>query len=250
MSVIDYRIIFNSDITFDIVTIKEISSTRLIDPVLEKLCRKRWREILNDAKNQRKKIWDSDVYRFESAIWKDNILQLNVSTIPFSIRLSMNNFTDTVNMLGMKYAPLGMYTSCFVVTADGQYLFIEKSNSYYSNRKMAFIGGILSKTESILQNGSDLFNEAIREIQEELDLYSIGVQTNILKAGYITENYNVCLLFEVKLNISLKDIQKNFKASCEKETANIVDVARADLSQFALMLPERDMPKFKIAGYI
>jgi|GEM_PF-2544806 len=227
--------------------IKEIASTRKFDKSLELASKKSWEETLKKASKEGKVIWDSEIYRLESLETNKRHLNINLSTIPFSIRIGMNDHSELVKKLGINYAPLGVYTSCFILTSDKKYLFIKKSDRYYSNRKYSFVGGILSKTEKKLSSGKDLFGEMRKEIQEETGLRNINLNYMTLNAGYLSKNYNFCLIFSLKLTESLKTVLELFKYKSDGEAEEIVGVEKKDLHEFRTKnLTERDLPKFKI----
>ena len=244
------QILFCSQLRAQNVTIGEISSSRLLDNNLEKLCESKWGEMLASAEAQGKKLWDSEVYRFESASVRNTLLSLKVSVISFSVRLAMNSYTMLIKSLGIKYAPLGMYTSCFMETSDGVFLFIEKSNKYFTTKRISFVGGVLSKTEKKLLVGDDLFNEVLKEIKEEIGIDSIDIKEHILRCGYITENYNICLLFEVTLNKSFEEVGRNFKDKTDDEATRLIGVKKSELATFMETLEKKDAVKFKILDLV
>lgn len=247
----DYRIVFNSKTELDKVVIQEQASTRKINSELEELCKTKWQDIQLEAKSKGSGVWDSEVYRFEKAELNNNLLHLTVSTIPFSIRLAMNSYTDRVGILGSNYAPFGMFTSCFVRTSDEKLLFIERSGKFFSDRKIAFIGGVLSKTEAILSNRADLFNEVLKELSEEIYVESSLVETIRLTSGYITENFNFCLIFDIRLQETFEEVRDTFKKKMsEGEAANVIGITRDQLREFASTLPTKDAIKFEIMGLL
>ena len=117
------------------ISIKERISSRRIDEILEVSCRKSWQANLNEAARAGKQLWDSDIYRFESVSLNQGLLNLVFSTVPFSIRLGMNSHVDQVKKLGVEYASRGIFSSCFIQTADGQLIFIEKSDKYFTKKR-------------------------------------------------------------------------------------------------------------------
>lgn len=242
---------FYEKMDLDTVTIYEQVSSRQIDFELEELCRTRWENILLEANEKGKMVWDSEVYRFEKAELNNNTLHLTVSTIPFSIRLAMNSFTTRVGKLGVEYAPLGMFTSCFVRTSDEKYLFIERSAKFFPDRKIAFIGGVLSKTEAVLTSKADLFAEAKKELSEEIYVEPDLVESIILRSGYITKSFNCCLIFDIRLRTSFGEVRKNFdKNANEGEAANVIGVTRDQLPEFVSALPKKEAVKFEIMGLL
>ncbi len=213
--------------------IRDVVSTRKIDKDLEVFCKNMWNEMLVEAKNENKKLWDSEIYRFESISESGDIIDLEISTIPFSAVVSMNKYIKEADDFDISFAPLGMFTSCFVKTSDDKYLFIEKSNKFYTKKKISFIGGTLSKTEKVIKNGIDLFGEVIKEIKEELGLSEEDIETVIFNNAYETKNFSVCLLFDVMLNCSLEQIKNKFNLQNDGEAVRIIDVDSNKLSEFS-----------------
>lgn len=244
-----YQIIFKQDFNADKVFLTEVPSSRKIDPILERCARDNWEKQLVQAENAGKRMWDSCLYRFENACVNGELF-LEVGTINFSTRIGMNDCTPRVAELGSGYAPLGMFTSCFVVTSDKRYVFIEKSVKFQSNRKFSFVGGVLSKYENTLNSGKELFGMVEAELAEEIGVKKEYISEIVLKAGYITENYNFCLLFETHLTVSSKDLKGMFEKENDGEAEKLIFVSREKLSGFAHRLPSRDLPKFKMLGLI
>jgi hypothetical protein len=246
MKIKNYTIIFAGALTAEQVSIQERQTTRLIDVDLQTRAEKHWQNMLAEASVQGKKIWDSQVYRFESGTIKDNQLHLQLSTIPFSIRVALNKETKRLGELGEFFFPLGMYTSIILHTADGQYVFIEKSDKYFTNKRFAFVGGVLSKSEKVLTSGQDLFDEVSKELKEELGLSDIHIDSVLLRAGYRTENYNFCLLFEVTLTETLVEVQSLFAAGNDGEAKRVIGIEPKELGSFVQLLEDKDKIKFEI----
>jgi hypothetical protein len=214
--------------------IRDVVSTRKIEKDLEVFCKNTWNEMLVEAKNENKKLWDSEIYRFESVSESDNIVHFEISTIPFSVVLSMNKYIKQGLDFNKALAPLGMFTSCFVKTSDDKYLFIEKSNKFYTKKKISFIGGTLSKTEKVIKNGGDLFGEVKKELIEELGLKDRDIEDIVLLSVYKTKNLSVCLLFDVELKCGFDEVQTKFNFENDGEAVRIIDVDSRDLSEFAI----------------
>lgn len=250
----NYTTVFTSNLSAVDVKVKEIVCSRKIDSNLEDACAEAWQKKVETALEQGQQLWDSELYRFERAKLKDGILDLKISTIPFSSRFGMNECTELISKLGIDYAPLGIFTSCFVWTSDGKMLFIKKSLKYLSNRphRASFIGGVLSKSEKIIKSGEDMFKEVLKEIKEETSLEA-PLDALRLRAGYITENYNFCLVFEIHLEISAAEAEIIFSAPAgkigdgEALALVVVDTEHIPLFVEQELLP-RDIPKFEILG--
>ncbi len=238
------KIIFKGKLLPTNISIENVPSSRKIDQKLENLCNEKWNGLMMDAKMTGKSLWNSETYRLEMCLQKNGILFLKMATIPFSIRLGMNSFVHLVEELGLDYAAMGMFTSCFIKTADEKYIFIEKSDKYVTNKKYAFVGGVLSKTEKVLSGGEDLFGEVFKEMEEEIGVEQTDVDSNVLTRVYITENFNACILFEVKLNKTYSEIVKKFNSKNDGEVKGLIPVDTADLKTFGESLDKKD--QFKI----
>lgn len=241
------KTLFKGNLRPEDVIIREVKSGRKIDKDLEKLAAGKWQEIVEKAHLENKKVWDSEIYRLEKVI-SNGATTLWVSTIKYSTRVAMREFTELIKKLGLKYAPMGMYSSCFVKTSDDKYLFIEKSDKYFTTRKYSFIGGVISKSEKIIKDDKDLFESVKREINEEIKVPSKNISSLILKAGYVTETFNFCLVFEAKLKVTVEELKEIFYKKKIDEAVNIIGIERDQLPDFIAMLPENDRPKFKVIG--
>lgn len=227
------------------ITVEEIGSSRKIDSELEKLCQDEWTRLKVEADKQNKLLWNSEVYRLELVEENKKTITIKVSTIPFSIRLAMNSFSAEIKKLGPDYASLGMFTSCFIQTSDNKYIFIEKSNKFYTKKKIAFIGGILNKDISVPAKPLNLKTEVLKEIKEEIGVEKKCVNKIDLLTIYTTENLNVCLLFNVSLDLKFNEVKEVFQKNNDGEAKGLLEINQKDLKAFCLTLEAKDQVKFK-----
>lgn len=242
------KVLFRGGWSYRDVNLREINTSRLVDDELEDLCQESWMQMLTEATEAGKKLWDSVIYRFEFVITDGSSLDMGFSTIPFSVRLGMNYHTDQVKRLGGGYMPQGIYSSCFVKTTDDQYVFIEKSNKYFTQKKIAFVGGVLSKSEIILNGGLDLFLTVKKEIQEEVGIL-VDVDRIRLRAGYLTENFNVCFLFEVSVPYTFAEVRRLFKQHNDGEAKEIFGLPNVTIASHISLFEPKDAIKFKILNF-
>lgn len=238
------KILFSSDVCVENISAREVFSTRIISDNLEDICKKKWLELRQKAEENNSKIWDSEIYRFENLVGNKDKIILNVSTLPFSIRLAMNFFTKEIMELGEEYKPMGMFFSCFLKTSDGFYVFVEKSKKLYAERIIYFIGGVLSKTEIDLTRKS-LSEAVILEIEEEVGVVFRAGEI-YLKSIYVNENLNCCLLFLVETKKTKEELENSFKSK-DGEVAKLKFVHSGQLKEFVKNLPSKDAIKFVIA---
>lgn len=232
------------------IKINEVVSTRVVDDNLEKLAKETWDEMLQIATTNNQQLWDSEVYRFEKSETDRGKLSLQFSTIPFSVRLGMNKYTDQVKSLGVDYAPKALFASVLVETSDKQFVFIEKSNKYFTNKKNAWVGGVLSKSEKEVFSGLDLIDLACTEVMEELGVGKIDINNVALLAGYLTENWNTCLLFSVKLSLSALGVEQAFSKQNDGEVKNLIFLDKNNLSTAIDIFEDKDQIKFTVLDLV
>lgn len=228
------------------VFVKEVDSTRVIDHNLEARCKQTWDAMLVEAAQTNKKLWDCDVYRFESMSNDSEKLNLFFSTIPFSVRLGMNMHTNEIKKLGITYASQGIFTSCFVRTSDNMYIFIEKSEHYFTHKKISFVGGIVSKSERVLTSGKDLFKGVEKEVLEEIGVSARDIRDIHLRIGYRSENFNVCLLFEVLVSLAFSEVLKLFTKNHDDEAKKIIGFSVGDITPHLSSFEPKDTVKFRL----
>ena len=241
-------ILFDGRWTAQNIEVNEIQSTRLVDRNLESALSVSWNNTVDAARKEGKKVWDSDVYRFEHLELSMEKLYLYFSIIPFSVRLEMNKYTEKIRQLGQSYGAKGLFSSCLVKTVDGYFVFVLKSDTYLTQKKYAWVGGVLSKSEEIIRSGSDLFRSAEREVFEELGVKKEHITETTLRVGYLTENWNVCLLFFVQLSLTKNELQKQFESFSDDEAKDLVFINENDNNDSLSIFEEKDRIKFVLMG--
>lgn len=244
----DVQIIFNGKYSEKDVYVEEINSTRVIDGELESNLIASWKNTLKVAKEKNQKIWDSTIYRLENCGASSQKIHLHLSTIPFSIRLEMNKYTDKIKQLGPQYSPKGIFSSCLVKTSDNKTVFVEKSNTYVTQKKYAWVGGVFSKNEFEINSGNDFFESMKLELVEELGVEKEHITKNILKVGYLTENWNVCFLFSVQLSLTEKELLERFAKYSDEEVKNLIFFTDENIKNSLNLFEPKDRIKFALLG--
>jgi hypothetical protein len=239
------EILFDGSWSISDVSILETTSSRIISDEIEELAQKSWETSLFQAKKRGQKIWDSLIYRFEDSQVKNETLRLSVSTIKYSTRVGMNKLTDYVQSLGYSYAPRGMFSSCLVRTKEGKYIFIKKSNKYWTDKKMSWVGGVFSQNEVSLTHGEDLFKAVKNEINEEIGVPHEYLEGIKLHFGFLTRNWNVCLLFKINLALTIDEIENYYNKYSDNEASEILFVDK-NLTEIWKEMPPCDKVKFEI----
>lgn len=243
----DITILFkNAEWHEEHVFLTEVASSRAVDEKLEAMSKNTWQTMLHEAAATGRQLWDSEIYRLEDVDICTHTLSLNISTVPFSVRVGMNDHTERVRQLGLAYAPKGLYTSCLVSTTDHHYVFIEKSNIYFTKKKYAWVGGVLSKTERHISSGKELFDTVRTEVMEELGVESEQITSTTLSAGYVSENWNACLLFTVELKLTTHELQAMFMKQSDDEAVELVMIAKSNLHKESNIFDSKDRTKFAV----
>lgn len=246
----EIKIFFRGSWSEKEIIIKEVPTTRKTDAKLEEKIATDWQDILEQAAKTKREIWDSALYRLEKVTAVDNSLHFVLSTVLFSTRLTMKKYTAEIKQLGFEYNPRGMFASCLVETSDGYFVFIKKSQKYFGAKQYAWVGGVLSKDEGEIKSGRDLFLAARREVVEELGVSSLQIGETVLKVGYLTENWNVCLLFLVKLPLSRTELLEIFRSNNDGEAADLVFLNVDNKSDWLAKFEAQDRTRLAVLGII
>ena len=219
-------ILFQGNFSKNEITCKfnEISS-RKIDLILEKKAQEVWRKTLEEAKEKGKKIWDQPVYRLENYEVSKNKCSLEFSTIPFSIRYSLKDYSRELIKKGAEYLPMATYSSIFIETASGSYVFGEKSDHYMTNRKFTYIGGVFNRFEEKYEK-VDIFRESENEVKEELEVANSDIASFRFLGTFRSESLNVGFIFYCKLKLTDKELMKRFEDRNDNELKSLFFVKR------------------------
>jgi len=223
------KILFQGNFSKKNVTCKynEVSS-RKIDPVIEEKAKQIWQQKIQEAKEKGKKVWDQPVYRLERIQVNKNTCELEFSTIPFSIRSSIKEFTSDLIKKGKEYLPMAVYSSVFIETIDGNFVFGEKSDKYVANRKYSYIGGVFNRSGKY-DDGTDLFNASSNEVKEELEVKDGDIEEFRLLGAFKSESCNVGFVFYCRLKLTEDEIMEKFKKRNELELKNLFFAKKEDL---------------------
>ena len=208
-------------------------SPRKIDPVIEQKAVQLWQQKIQQAQEAGKKIWDQPVYRLDKFHLDQNNCVLDFSTIPFSIRTSLKDFTEDLVKKGEDYLPMAVYSSIFIETTDGVFVFGEKSDKFVANHKYGYIGGVFNQIDGF-KGDPNPFVSASSEITEELGIEDNDIEEVKLLGGLKTESCNLVLVFYSKLKLNQKEVMKKFKVGNDLEMENLFFAKRGDLQEVCL----------------
>lgn len=200
---------------------------RKIDPEIEEKAIQIWQQKLEKAEAEGKKMWDQPVYRLDSFKISIGKCTLVLSSIPFSIRSSVQEFTQILADKGDEYLPMALYSSIFIETSDHKFIFGEKSDIYQSNRKFSYIGGVFNPPDKPLN--ADPFSAALNEVEEEIGIDRADIKDITLMGILKTVSGNAAMIFYCRLNLSAKEILSKFQNRKEMEMKTLFFAEKKDV---------------------
>ncbi|QQS38887.1 hypothetical protein IPM62_05930 [Candidatus Woesebacteria bacterium] len=216
----DGKILFQGVFPKDSVSCTYSSvSSRKIDKNIENKAQQIWQLKLEEALKNGKKMWDQPVCRLDGYVIHDNKCKLEFSTVPFSIRSSIGDFTDELIRKGDEYLPMATYSSIFIETSNAMFVFGEKSDFFAASRKYSYIGGVFNKPQH--RKDVDLFKSAQNEVLEETGVVESDIEKIELIGAFRTKSYNVAFIFYCKLKLTKDEVVSRFKKRNDSELKNL-----------------------------
>lgn len=224
-------IIFSGRVEAENITVTHLPTTKNRSSELAHNLDRLWDEEVAEMTAKGRKIWNAELYRLEDFRYSCSTLSVDLSTIEVreihaSIRLSGESDR------GESYRPRSIFVASFIETSDGKFIFGRTNANTLTAGRIDLIGGSLSKTERPVTNGADLFRSALSEIEEELNVGAVDVESGHLCAILKTPRSFVGMIFHVRLNIDLVQFERRFRARDNDEITEAVAVDRNDLSSF------------------
>lgn len=93
------------------------------------------------------------------------------------------------------------------------------------------------------------FESAKHEILEELGVSEECIKENILKIGYLTENWNVCFLFSVQLLLTRKELLEKFEKNSDDEVKNLIFFTSENIKDALALFEDKDKTKFALLEF-
>jgi len=217
----------------DVVCKYSSISPRKINTEIENKAKQIWEEKSEEAKGQGKKMWDQPVYRLDDFTLNKGRCFLTFSTIPFSIRTSVKDFTEQLIEMGKEYLPMATYSSFFIETEEGNFVFGVKSNIYVTNRSFSYIGGVFNQEKGDCSH-PPLFDDSLKEVKEELGIVDSVINDFRLLGAFQSETCNVGFIFYCKVKLSADEVKGCFEEHNDLELKELTIVELRDLRDFCI----------------
>lgn len=240
------KILFLGNFSKNEVICKYLSgSQRKIDPKIEKQAKQTWQRNLKTARKLGRKMWDQPVYRLDEYSVGGGGCRLAFSVIPFSIRSGLMDFSKELVKKGKDYFPMATYSSIFVETADGKFLFGVKSDKFLTNRHFSYIGGVFNRVDGDCFT-PQLFESALNETREELGVIAKDIDEFKLIGAFRSRTFNVGFIFYCKLKHLAATAKIAFDKKHDLELKNLAIVDKDDLEDFCVNKIGKEVEMFRI----
>lgn len=232
------KILFKGNYAAADITIATLAeSTRKIDPKLEQQIELKWQELLTEAKASGRKLWDSELYRFEN-FRTDPKLELTFSTVTFSVAKAGSAFIDEFKRIGEEYYSKSTFVIGLAKTSDDYYILGEVSSNYMNTGAIDIIGGVLSKSEGLMTNSNDLFAALCKEFREEIGIKQENLANLRLLGAILTMKFKVCLVFHLEIALTKNEVQNIYDQTKDDELSRIIFIPENELKNELAKLPD------------
>lgn len=230
------RILFSQKVNLQDIQVIHNKSNRSIDPWLDSIIEKEWKAKYAQAKKDGKLIWDSDLYRLNGYYLKDGKLVLDLGTMRFGISQTMKQ-TDYIDNYSEAYYPKTIYIAATIETQDHKFVFGKLSGKTAVTGDYDILGGGLNKSEGVINNGNDILNVLLRELDEEMNIAKYNVETMSFLGLILSNTGSVAIAVQIKLNIDSKTLQSQFiDRSAKDEFVELKFVGKREFKSFMMKL--------------
>lgn len=212
--------------------IKMIPSSLILSQELQHQVDSNWKNFVTESNKKGSKLWDGIYYRLENidAVKNDSQI-LSFSTIPYSVIRGLT-FRRDLSKLKKQFRPNHIATAALIHTSDNYFVFGERNKKTLSNYSIDLIGGGLQPDELEIKICSDIFDNQLKEINEELGVENQHVISLNGIGIVLSSRYNVIFIFYAELNLTKNQIEKFFKENNDEEMEGIVFVKEEKLEEF------------------
>ncbi len=190
-----------------LVTISD--SNRKVDPVVESQIDALWQQKSSLAQAQGKHIYNGISYRLNTLEVTPAQLKIDLGKFDYKTRECLIE-AEGYYQLDESYYRKGCHTLGTVKTSDDQYLLVEISSKSMNTNAIDFLGGIVEDNMK-LENGDDLFQSFLVELEEEACVTIEDISVLYLALVYLSANTNIGFYFEVELKQTAAQVLARFE---------------------------------------
>lgn len=232
---LDPKTLLKKSFSYQDIDIVKVTSTREINSQIEADVAVVWKEKYREAIQQGKKIWDSDLYRFEKLEIKDNKVVLTLSIVKFNFVYGFQNSTYFQSS-NPTYFAQHFSVGAMIKTKDNKFIFGERGNKTVAMGKIDIIGGALSADEFQLTSGEDIQKALSKEIKEEINISPEHIKSNHLIGMISSFTSNVIILSQINLDVDSTEVIQTFKLTNDEEMKKLLFIDEEKVNDYLISL--------------
>lgn len=188
---------------------------------------KEWKNLQKTSKGA---LWNGKIYRLAKyKITRDKIT-LYLGILDFKVHWATPFLKEFFLDLPFFSRPNGLFTSCYLETSDGQFIFSQKSQSSILAYELNLIGGSLNSDEFIIHQPEDLWLSCMKEITEETKLKKDYIKLDSGVGIYLTDNLRIGIFWKASLFLDSKEILSQIKVN--EEHRQLIFLSKEEFRRF------------------
>ncbi len=207
--------------------ISHVKTSLTLDNELEASISRNWQSFLDEAHKKGARPWDGTYYRLESIENEE----LFFSTIKYSQIRGLTHNVD-LSKIPTESQPFHVSTASLIKTSDNFFIFGVRNKNSMSSRKIDLIGGGLQPDELEVNNCSDIFENQLKEMREEVGLAIDDVELIEGLGITLSSKYNVVFIFYTTLNKTKSDVEQIFEKNTDDEMQGLEFIEEKDLVEY------------------
>jgi hypothetical protein len=230
------KLLWSGNVPFENVSISHKNSNIKVDKALSKLLKKSWEDYHDKHTKQGINIYDGTSYRLNDFHKGGDSLHLELSEIKFSLAVGISQNRKKILKLGERYYSRGLFIGGFLRTADQKFVLGVRGKGSPTAVREDFIGGVLSKSEQLVNDGRDLKKAFSRELEEEAFIASDIIVSSKIVALVLSSSTRVGIVTNTVLNIGTRELVGLFEERPDLEMDSLAFKDTSEMKNF-LTLP-------------
>lgn len=239
---IEPKILAQFNLRLSDINVSTQKSNRKTNDEIEKRIKRKWNEILIDAKKNGKLAYENEfTYRLNNFTFDNNKLSIELGQTPFSVRYTLSKFED-IKSLQQEYWSKGVFIGGLVKTTDDYFVFGKKSNSNLSStnfnkiERIDPVGGALDQKIEEENNYLELILK--NELKEELGIEDNNINEIRALGILLSRTSFVGIQCLTKLNLTRNEVYNRFKTQSDDEFKDLVFIENDEIHEFLLNLED------------
>ena len=221
-----WKILLNEPFSFENIQISVVDTWFEYEPEIQSQIDSIWQAKVKESEEKGLRIWDGNNYRFAGFSRNDWVLTVQMEYVKYrtvASRFFPDTLLETIQQYPDSLRGNGLFVGGFIHSSDNFLIFGERSGKYLNvEGKPEIIGWVLQPDEIIVNNIHDVFDGFLKELSEEAGISRESVQKQSFVGIVATMNYNIGLIFSVKINKTHSEILEDFQKNNDGEMRNLL----------------------------